>query len=99
MKLTISATLTDEQVLILAKAKWRSEKVWVGESDDMSTKVEVNNPQTASDFVVAVYQSMIVDDATKIFTDYRTEELKKQIAQTWELVKTDVTSAITSSIE
>jgi len=48
----------------------------------MSTKVEVNNPQTASDFVVAVYQSMIVDDATKIFTDYRTEELKKQIAQT-----------------
>jgi hypothetical protein len=30
---------------------------------------------------------MIANDATKIFTEYRTQELKKQIAQTESIVK------------
>lgn len=99
MKLTISATLTDEEVLILAKAKWWSETVRVWDGDDMSLKTEVPNPQTASSFIVSVYQSMIVQDTTKVFTNYRTEELKQQIVQAEVLVKTDVENAITSLIE
>jgi hypothetical protein len=42
---------------------------------------------------------MIVQDATKIFTEYRTQQLKEQIKKTEEFVKQDVETAITSSIE
>lgn len=106
MKLTITATLTEEEVEIIASEKWYQKKVFllkegvtVGDTHNMDDYEEVNNPQTPADFIVSVYQSMIVNDATKVFTDYRTQQLKAQIVQTEELVKTDVETAITSSIE
>lgn len=103
MKLSISATLTDEQVLILAKEKWWQEKVitfpkndWV---EDILNPVESNNSISANEFIINVYQSMIVEDVTKIFTNYNTQALKEKISQTESLVRSDIESSITSSIE
>jgi hypothetical protein len=42
---------------------------------------------------------MIVQDATKIFTEYRTQELKEQIRLTEQAVQSQVTEAIISSVE
>ena len=105
MKLSITATLTEEEVLILAKAKWREETFIEYKWELVDglivewEKIETPNPQTAADFIVSVYQAMIANDATKIFTEYRTQELKKQIAQTESIVKEWVESVIISSIE
>jgi len=105
MKLSITATLTEEEVIILAQEKWWSptvtetkEKIeeWVFAWYET---IEISNPITAEQFIVNVYQSMIVQDATKVFTEYRTQELKQQIAQTENIVTEQVTQAITSSIE
>lgn len=100
MLLSISATLTEEEILILATAKWRSNKKNINKNDNwVITIIEVNNDISASEFIVNVYQSMIVQDATRIFTEYRTQELKEQITQTENVVTEQVTQAITSSIE
>lgn len=105
MKLSITATLKEEEVSILAQEKWRSptvnetkEKIeeWVFAWYET---IESPNPITAEQFIVNVYQSMIVQDATRIFTEYRTQELKEQITQTENVVTEQVTQAITSSIE
>lgn len=96
MKLSITATLTEEEVLILAKQKWWSETTTHFEWADL---IETKNPQSAADFIVSVYQSMIITDATRVFTEYRTQELKQSILETEQLVKTDVETAITYSIK
>lgn len=105
MKLSITATLTDEELAIIANAKWYQSKVFlakewvVSDTHSMDDYYEKDNPQSAQDFVVSVYQAMIINDATKLFTEYRTQELKEQIAQTEQIVKQGVESVITSSIE
>jgi len=93
MKLSITATLTEEQVFILAVQKWWSATI------NIPWQEEKVNPMSASEFIMNVYQAMIVNDATKLFTEYRTQELKEQMTKTEELVKSDVETAITSSIE
>lgn len=100
MKLSITATLTEEEVIILAKQKWWNETIIDSNFDENQNIVHTEklNPLTASEFIVNVYQSMIVQDATKVFTEYRTQELKQQIAQTENIVTEQVTQAITSSI-
>lgn len=106
MKLTISVTLIEEEVLILAKEKWRTETINVVTNTEtlegslpVITSEEVSNPQTAEQFIVSVYQAMIANDATQVFTKYRTQALKDQIAQTEQLIRQDVETAIISSIE
>lgn len=101
MKLSITATLTEEEVIILAKNKWWNETIIDSNFDENQNIVhtEIPNPQTASEFIINVYQSMIIQDATRMFTEYRTQELKEQIKLTEETVQNQVTEAIISSIE
>lgn len=101
MKLSITATLTEEEVIILAKNKWWNETIVDSNFDENQNIVhtEMKNPQSPQDFIVSVYKTMIVQDATKIFTEYRTQELKEQIRLTEEMVQTQLTEAIISSIE
>lgn len=99
MKLSITATLTEEELLILAKQKWRSPTIVDSSFDENQNIVhtEKENPLKAQEFVINVYQSMIIQDATRIFTEYRTQELKEQISQTENEVKKSIESVITSS--
>lgn len=97
MKLSITASLTEEEILIIAKSKWWDFVIWKPNEEWIMETID--NPQTPQDFIIAVYQSMIVADATRVFTEYRTQELKDQITQTEEAVKIQVTESITSSIE
>ena len=60
-------------------------------TNTVSTPVEVKNPLSSQDFVRNVYREVIITDAVKIFTEYRTEELKEQIKQIEKAVKESVT--------
>ena len=118
MKITLTATLTDEEIEILASAKWYEKIIieyeeietpyeahtiweikypaWVSISKNT---VEKENPQTASDYIRQVYEGIIIADATKVFTEYRTKQIKEQIILTEQEVRDWVTSSITSTVE
>ena len=106
MKLSITAILSEEEVFILAKEKWWNEKISVIANTVIEewklpvvTYEEIPNPQTAESFVVNVYQSMIVNDASIIFTREKTKQLQEQIAIAEKDIKDKVTNAITWSID
>lgn len=101
MKITITADLSLDEANILAGQKWYSSKISVLSSDpkDTSTFVEIDNPQSSSDFIRQVYESIIINDATKIFTEYRSTQLKEQQRLLEEAVRESVTLSITSIVE
>lgn len=98
MKITITATTTEEESYLLAKQKWRSETIMVMTWDPSSSQ-EVPNPQSPADFIRQVYESMIVADVVKVFTEYRSQELKQQQIALEEAVRESVQSSITSIVE
>lgn len=100
MKITLTATLSDEEVQILAMQKWYSSKITViADPGNPSVFTEIDNPQSPSDFIRQVYEGIIVADATKVFTEYRSAQLKEQQRQIEEAVRQWVSSSITSTIE
>lgn len=100
MKLSITATLTDEEVTTLARAKWWDEKVSVTiETENWNDIAEQDNPLTAADFIVNVYQAMIANDAALVFTHVNTVALKEQIAAAEASIQAQVNGFLSSSIE
>lgn len=100
MKITLTATLSDEEISILALQKWYYDKITVIEDpENPSVFTEVDNPQSKSDFIRQVYEWIIISDATKIFTEYRSAQLKEQQRLLEEAVRQWVSSSITSTIE
>lgn len=105
MKLWITATLSEEEILILSSSKWYQETFsryeYSTDNDWVVTEtpITVTNPQSREEFLSSVYTSMIVADATSIFTQYKTQQLKDQINATEKAVRESVESNITSTIE
>lgn len=105
MKLLITATLSEEEILTLAKEKWWSEshieyfKVKDKDWNEIEEARTIDNVQTASDFIVNIYQSMIANDASSIFIKYKTKELQAQITMTEDVIKNKVSEFIIWSVE
>jgi hypothetical protein len=88
MIITISATLNEEQIDILARQK--------GYQDILN---EVENLQTKSDFIRQVYEGIILGDATREFVAYTTRQKEEARIAEENTIREQVASAITSSIE
>lgn len=118
MKITITASLTDEELNILASTKGY-EKI-ITSFEDVETPyeaytmwevaypawvsiskqpVQIDNPQSQGDYIRQVYEGIIISDATRIFTDYRSQQLKEQQALLEQAVREWVAASITSAIK
>lgn len=101
MIITISATLTEEQINILAQTKGHQSTVIKSQEQEDGTfkDVEIPNGISASDFIRSVYESMIVNDVTNVFLAKSREAMAEQIRTAEEEIRTIISSSITSSIE
>jgi hypothetical protein len=78
MQITITSTLTEEQALILAKEKGYSELVYTIVPNESTNGIIIApiesiaspNPQSSFDFLKAVYENMIKEDAKRLFIAY-----------------------------
>ena len=111
MKIKIEAEITEEDLMILAIRKGRTEKTTKYETTEepaldedgepildedgepttntVSTPVEVKSKEPKL-FIEDLYTEVIITDSAKIFTEYRTQELREQIKQIEKAVKDSV---------
>lgn len=102
MKITITASLTDEQALILAKRMWYSEEIiWaiLDEETWLSSNGMIKNPQTPFDFIKNVYEQMVANDAARHFIAYNDEKNQAIWEEEDQTIKQEVFSSITSKVE
>lgn len=99
MKITITATITDEQCLLLAKEKWYEETITNIIDPENNIIETIPNPITPSEFVKNVYEAMLMEDATQTFIRVTDRELDKQRALELASIRDTIVSSITSSIE
>ena len=101
MIITIQATLTEEQALLLAKEKWYSETITniVDNTVFPAITEQITNPETSFEFLKRVYEAMIVQDATSLYLAvYERDRRQEQEAEV-NALKEQVISSITSSVE
>ena len=96
MKITISSVLEESDIVILSNAKWYQESIITFENWQ---EISNPNPQSRSDFIRQVYEWILIADATKIFCEYRSAQLKEQQRLLEEAVREWVISSITSVVE
>lgn len=101
MIINISANLTEEQALILAKEKGYSETVSTVTDATTMPMTFTTEPNLESPFVFLkrVYEAMIISDAQTHFInrDRRIDAEARQLAE--EQIKNSVIASISSSIE
>ncbi len=93
MIITISATLTDEKVLLLAKEKWYQEVI-----NNIPDILEIPNPETAGEFLKRVYENMIIEEVTTNFiriTDRGNMTLRQEEEKA---IRDEVIASITSNV-
>lgn len=83
MNITITASLTEEQIEIISAQKWYN-------SDSELSK---------SEFIKNVYESLIINDATNIFIDYSRKQLEETRLAEENAIREQVKASISSSIE
>ena len=88
MKITISAELTPEQVLILSTKKGYNETIF-GEP----------NTQSREEYLKEVYTGIILADATNVFVEYAKEQRAEADRLEQETIRANVAAEITSSVE
>lgn len=87
MKITISATLTSDQIDILAKQKWYNETIF-----------DYQNPQSKEDFLRQVYEGIILNDATREYISYSNRQKEEARIAEENAIREQVSSSITSTI-
>jgi len=96
MIITISATLTSEQIDILAKQKGYQDTISVTWQEQAI--VQVANPQSKEDFLRQVYEGIILTDATREFISYTTRQKEEARIAEENAIREQVASSITSTI-
>lgn len=94
MIITISATLSIEEVNIISTLKGYSQMIPVGPWEP-----EIENPQSREDFVRQVYESMIKEDAKSVFLSYAKLQRQEQELIEAEQISNTINSAISSKVE
>lgn len=101
MQIVVTATLTEEQALILAKEKGYQETVQAYLLNDFGENVpdgDVPNPQSAFEFLKSAYEAMIVSDATKHYLEYDARKIKAEREAAEAAIRDSVISAVSSSV-
>lgn len=101
MQITITATLTDEQALILAKRMWYSEEVSSPIYDENMNPISyelIKNPQSTWEFIKEVYEKMLINDVIKHFIAYNNEKNKAIWDAEDQAIKEEVISSVTSKV-
>lgn len=83
MNITITASLTEEQLDIISAQKWYN----------------LDSELSKSEFIKNVYESLIINDATNIFIDYSRKQLEETRLAEENAIREQVKSSISSSIE
>ena len=94
MIITISATLSIEEVNIISTLKGYSQMIPVGPWEP-----EIENPQSREDFVRQVYESMIKNDAKNIFLEYLRIQRQEADRLEDEVISKNIDNAISSKVE
>jgi len=109
MKITITAILSDEQALILAKEKGYSKTVSIftptegAERNEMVVvpwvTTEVENTESPFEFLKRVYESLIISDAQKhyIERDNRLHAEARKIEE--QAIRDSVIASVSSKVE
>ena len=100
MQITVTATLTEEQAIILATEKGYSPTITqIVDNTTMPFVTEdVVNPQSHYEFIKNVYENMIKEDAAKVYIAYDDKEnIGKKMAREAYL-KNMVASSISSAV-
>ena len=98
MIITISATLTTDQIDILAKQKGYQETF-------QETNIETNevsnysNPQSKEDFIRQVYEGIILGDATREFLNFSNRQKEEARIKEENAIREAVANSITSKVE
>ena len=83
MNITITASLTEDQLDIISIQKWYN----------------LDSELSKSEFIKNVYESLIINDATNIFIDYSRKQLEETRLAEENAIREQVKSSISSSIE
>lgn len=99
MIITITATLNDEQVYMLATQKgYQDTIIAISEDPESNKTIEVPNPQSRSDFIRQVYEGMIIGDATRESIAFSNKMKEAERIAEENAIRQAVESSITSSI-
>jgi len=96
MIITISATLTPDQIDILAKQKGYQDTISVPWEEQAI--VQVSNPQSKEDFIRQVYEGIILSDATREFISYTTRQKEEARIAEENAIRESVANSITSTV-
>lgn len=83
MNITITASLTEDQLDIISIQKWYN----------------LDSELSKSEFIKNVYESLIINDATNIFIDYSRKQLEETRLAEENAIREQVKASISSSIE
>ena len=97
MIIQINATLTNEQASILAKRKWYNETI-TQNNLETATFVEIPNTESPFEFLKRIYETVILEDATKEFIAYNDEKNQAIWEAEDKAIKDQVISSISSQI-
>ena len=100
MLITISATLTEEQALILAKEKgWSDTTSQVIDSSVVPFVLEtIPNTQTVGEFLSNVYQAMVGNDASRIYLEVFNRRIAEENEANREAIKEQIAWAMSSTV-
>ena len=100
MIITISATLTEEQVTILAKEKgyWEMTTIILDSTTMPLVTETIQNPQSAGDFLRNVYQSMIAQDASRIYLEVFNRRIAEENEANRDAIKEQIAWAMSSTV-
>lgn len=96
MIITISATLNEEQINILANQKWYSNTTTELVEWEI---ININNTQSKEDFIRKVYESIIINDATREYISYSIRQKEESRIVEENAIREQVAQFITSNIE
>lgn len=101
MQIVITANLTEEQALILAKEKGYQETVQAYLLNDNGENVpngDVPNPQSAFEFLKSAYEAMIVFDASKHLVAYENRKTESERNAVEAAIRDSIASSVSSSL-
>lgn len=101
MQITISASLTDDQAIILAKMLWYDDNIYTITDDTTRPESYSNeiNTQSHADFIKNVYENMIANDVSKQFIAYNDSIKQAEWEAEDQQIREAVISSISSSVE
>lgn len=95
MNITITATLTEEQIEILSNAKGYQPTVSTWPIEELTT---IPNPKTRADFIAEQYLGLITSDASKEFSAYSNRQREEARIAEENAIREQVVASISSSI-